>query len=772
MKTNLIILLIIMLPVCAFSQSTSPNPLPALSAPLMLKSTSNASNVITFSEFPIGTSINNQYQDIGIIFGGSSPFISSDGANPTSPVLSGTPRFQGEIMGRFVEPGTDRPTVVQSFSFDAGYFDEFGSTRIEWFDPDGKKLGQLINSHLGIERFTITGGNIASWKIGIVQNEPAGYAIDNVSFEPTSSSVLFREKSDETKDGTWGLQKDEIPGFDHSAFQIGNVVYESHPGYPSGTYVSADGQETVNITTKNGVQSQFTLNTFKHDSKTSGSTNVVDFEEIPVTEELAIKMRSAIQSVQGRPFQFINYSLDGLAATLSPEAQKGGNGAFTCVGLIEWSAEQAGHNNNQGFIKNIFESMIVPDPRTLSIPPKVIEIPLLSPQLLNYTMKSQQILNDATQWIQGLLDPVDFIVMDPLGRRLGFVQSNGVLNEIPNAFYSGNGGVEQFLITNPIPGTYTIELVGIGSDAFMGIGSSGSSVSFKGLLSNGESKVQSIFIEPKSGSGGDVDYDGDVDKDDIQALKSKLNLFTDGLGHPGDLNGDGLLSDDDVELLTQLVSILEVIQINIDILPGSNVNPINLKSNGVIPVAILGSNIFDVKTIKLETLRFGPKEALPAHKLYCGHFEDVNSDGIIDLVSHYLLKETGITAGLNEACINGMTINGQTVKGCDRIQLTQLKSAEVGQKVKLDIDTPELKVYPNPFNNKLCLEFVSPSDANAILDIFDATGRKVKTIFEGHVEGGVLNNAEFIPTTSVNSIYFYRMTLGEEVFTGKMIYNK
>jgi len=136
MKTRLFVLLVFMLPVCAFAQSTSPSPQPELMAPLLFKmelqAAADATEAITFSEFPTGTSINNQYQDIGVIFGGASPFITTDGANPTSPVLSGSPIFQGDITGKFVEPGTDRPTVVQSFAFDAGYFDEFGSTRIEW----------------------------------------------------------------------------------------------------------------------------------------------------------------------------------------------------------------------------------------------------------------------------------------------------------------------------------------------------------------------------------------------------------------------------------------------------------------------------------------------------------------------------------------------------------------------------------------------------------------------------------------------------------------
>lgn len=627
----------------------------------VLASNATEDGIITFGEYPVGTSISTQYAEQGVLFGGDNPFITTDGANPTSPVLSGSPRFQGAIEGIFVNPSDgETPVIVESFSLDAGYFDSNGSTRIEWFDPDGEKLGQRTNTHFGIQRFDIEGGNIARFRISIIENEPAGYAIDNVSFKPVQSSVLFREKRDGDKDGTWGLGDDEIPGWDHAALNVENVVYESHPGNvtrgTTSTFFSEDGSESVSMSYDNGVQGQHSKETFRHDSTEPGAENspVIDFEEIPIPQTLADSMLEQIEIQMEAEFQFIDFSLAGLVETLSPEAQKGGDGTFTCVGLIEWAAEQAGHMEGQGFIPNNYES--------------VGFFPLLSPSRLNYFMKNPD-ASGVGQHFQGIFDPVDFIIIDPLGRKLGYSFDLGEKNEIPRAFYSGNGNLEEFFIPNPVAGTYQIEFTGLGDQVYGAIGSSQHFEEIDEFFAQGEEDSLTFVVELVAGAPGDVNFDGNIDEEDIAALSSALNTFTNDPNDPGDINGDGAIGQSDLELLTELVNLQTAIDISIDIWPFLDKNVVVIGKDHPIPVSILSADTFDASSqVDTTTLTFGRTGDETSLDRCLPYFVDVNKDDLRDFTCIFRSGQASFEIGDTEGILRGQTADGASIAGKDAIQ--------------------------------------------------------------------------------------------------------
>jgi len=125
---------------------------------------------------------------------------------------------------------------------------------------------------------------------------------------------------------------------------------------------------------------------------------------------------------------------------------------------------------------------------------------------------------------------------------------------------------------------------------------------------------------------------------------------------------------DDQEVGIQNICVTVRREILIDIKPGDRRNSISLRrSRGVIPVAILGSLEFDVADVDVSTLRFGPLGQVASH-YEGGHYQDVNDDGYMDLVTHYIRGGTGIVSGDTEACLNGKTNDGIEFVGCDSVR--------------------------------------------------------------------------------------------------------
>jgi len=104
------------------------------------------------------------------------------------------------------------------------------------------------------------------------------------------------------------------------------------------------------------------------------------------------------------------------------------------------------------------------------------------------------------------------------------------------------------------------------------------------------------------------------------------------------------------------------IDIKIDIKPWSCPNSINLKSHGVIPVAILTTDVFDALTVDPDTVLFA--SAPPVRWAV----EDVDDDGDMDIILHFKTQETNIMPGDTEATLTGQTFDGAPIIGTDSVR--------------------------------------------------------------------------------------------------------
>ena len=116
-----------------------------------------------------------------------------------------------------------------------------------------------------------------------------------------------------------------------------------------------------------------------------------------------------------------------------------------------------------------------------------------------------------------------------------------------------------------------------------------------------------------------------------------------------------------------------VVNVGIDIKPGSDSNAFNNDGNGVIPAAILGSETFDVGLIIPTTVEMEGMTLKTVGKadraLYS--YEDVNDDGFVDLVVQIQDEDGVFEPGEGVATVIGDLIDGRSFTGSDYIKITQ-----------------------------------------------------------------------------------------------------
>ena len=112
-----------------------------------------------------------------------------------------------------------------------------------------------------------------------------------------------------------------------------------------------------------------------------------------------------------------------------------------------------------------------------------------------------------------------------------------------------------------------------------------------------------------------------------------------------------------------------VIEVEIDIKPGSYPNSINPKSKGNVPVAILTTDDFDASDVDPTTIVF--LDAAPIQWA----MDDVDFDGDLDMIFHFKTQELDFDLLVDEggeypyAYLTGETNDGQSIEGKDTVRL-------------------------------------------------------------------------------------------------------
>jgi len=125
---------------------------------------------------------------------------------------------------------------------------------------------------------------------------------------------------------------------------------------------------------------------------------------------------------------------------------------------------------------------------------------------------------------------------------------------------------------------------------------------------------------------------------------------------------------------------------------------------------------------------------------------------------------SGATAKCTRTITSSCTSTAR-LAGNDNTESMQLEGTEYTPSL-------ELACYPNPFNDKTTFRFSTEESGATRLLITDMTGRLIKEVYNGYLSAGLQQELEFDGSLLPAGMYFYSLSCGSLIRTGKMIINK
>ncbi len=136
---------------------------------------------------------------------------------------------------------------------------------------------------------------------------------------------------------------------------------------------------------------------------------------------------------------------------------------------------------------------------------------------------------------------------------------------------------------------------------------------------------------------------------DFYAENYTLTVFVNGMTYVGSMI---LLPAEDDPVVP------EVKAVAVDIKPGSVKNPFNMRSKGVLPVALIGSADLDVTQVDLGSVMLAG--LVPVKTAMA----DIQEDGYVDIVMHFRDQDVaGLLAGSEDGEVVGLELTGEMMDG-------------------------------------------------------------------------------------------------------------
>lgn len=209
-----------------------------------------------------------------------------------------------------------------------------------------------------------------------------------------------------------------------------------------------------------------------------------------------------------------------------------------------------------------------------------------------------------------------------------------------------------------------------------------------------------------------------------------------------------------------------VVHAKLDIRPGACPNPFNGRAQGVLPVALVGTEDFDVNDVDAASLRL--EGVAPIHLSYedvatpfagdlCGCTE-AGSDGRTDLMLKFSTQDIVAAVGpLLRRDRLTLMLTGRMFDGT----LIEAEDCVVGVgRIEPEPAVTELRLSAGSTSGShQRVEFVLPTHSEFTLVVFDVAGRVVRHLAQTTTEAG-LHELSWDASRLSDGVYFYRLRAG------------
>jgi hypothetical protein len=130
-------------------------------------------------------------------------------------------------------------------------------------------------------------------------------------------------------------------------------------------------------------------------------------------------------------------------------------------------------------------------------------------------------------------------------------------------------------------------------------------------------------------------------------------------------------------------------------------------------------------------------------------------------------KQFSITVTNTDGCTSSATnCSNYTSNSCS--SGATLAKADV-QTIELAAPKPSVIAAPNPFNDRIRFSLQSAVSGQGSLELYNMLGQKLKTVFQGQVEAGKVQNIEYSVPNYQRSNLIYLFKVGNQKVSGKLI---